>query len=190
MATAVAPGLFKKATDIVMNRTVHSREEHTNRLRKLLLVYSTWNAKWKIELFAETHATQNGPPDDINTTQRLELFAIYLAYLILTHRFISALDPHVLLDSERAALAAAQRVVKLADSFQLHTVIPLRVKLALRIAGSVQSTSHQWLQPPMQHSSDPPRSITPQVFRHWCVILHRSSGEPQTCLELAYPDDD
>ena len=184
MITAVAPGLFHRATDIIMHRSPRPEEPVVHSLHKLLLNYSIWIAKWGDRFTDDTHAMHSRLSDGVSAFEWTDIFATYLLYLALMHRFLSALQPHTLMFTEQAAVAASLRVVKLAEYFQPSGILPLRVGLALRVAGSIQHTTRQWSESRLLYPPAPSRTINPEIFSNWCVLLHRSTGEPMSCMEL------
>ena len=188
MITACAPGLFQRATDIVMNQNLDQKNALESELRGLLLSYSIWNARWgSSDLTSEgvLPERRNGLFDDPSSVKRAEILVRYLAYLALIYRFLSAIQPpHSASLTEQAAMTAASQVIQLAESFRTDLVPTLRVRIALRIAWSIRNTARQWSESQQLHLSDRCGTISPSLFTAWCALLRRATGEPVSCINL------
>lgn len=185
MMTSRAPGLFQRATNIVMNKIYYERHTVVCKFHELLQEYSNWEARWapemRIVVFLEI---QKGILNDPASTRQMEVLVMYLAYLALVNRFLSALQPHTALVTEQAAMAVVCRILRFSAFAQLNAVLTLRVRFAVNVARSVQNTTSQWTESASNQSSDVSGIIEPDIFAAWCSTLGRATGEPLSCIEL------
>lgn len=170
-----APGLFKRATETIMNQQYRQREEVLDELHLLLDNYERWYAEWASELqVPQDPELHNLLHDDLVLLRKVQVLTRYLSYLSLTQRFICAMEPDPASNAELEASTAASQVIRLAESLRSDSVPKLRISNALRIARSIQGTTQQWSSPEVRSSS--PATIAPQIFSAWCSILDRPTG--------------
>ncbi|KAF2469835.1 uncharacterized protein BDR25DRAFT_343509 [Lindgomyces ingoldianus] len=184
MVSACAPGLFKRATEVIMTQQHDQREEIISKLRDLLSNYSRWYTKWNHELrISEAPEEQTAFLNNPTLLQRIGTLTRFLAYLALTNRFLFAMRPDPASGAEEEATRAAARVIQLAELLGADSVPKLRMKIALRIAHSIQETAQDWSNPELQYSQGFFETVEPSLFVAWCSLLGRATGGPVACID-------
>lgn len=177
MISACAPGLFKRATEVIVNQCFDQKEEIVNELAGLLDKYSKWYARWDQELTVGLDFEMQRPLfDDDASLQRAEVFTRSLAFMALTNRFLFALDPDQFSVAENEATSAASRVVQLGESVGTDSVQKLRIRVAMKIAWSILTTTQQWSERELSPLAEQGGTINPQIFSAWCALLGRVTG--------------
>jgi hypothetical protein len=111
--TACAPGLYKRATEAVLQNHVSVQDtEIVNELSALLERYVKWRENWEEGLLRDDF-----PNVDDATLAKAgpTIYPQYLAFWALTNRFLLAVQPHRAPEAENNAINAALRIVEFAE---------------------------------------------------------------------------
>lgn len=183
MISASAPRLFKRATDIIMCRSLEAKKEVLRALHHLSDRYEEWHFVWRADLSIPANLASNEQHENDGLfSKRVGALSRYLSYLSLTQRFIFALAPCSNIEAEFEASRAANLVVNLSGSLPVESLSHLRIRNAWKIADSIQRTTLQFLDAARGREgldrsdySDNAATIGLELFVLWSSVLSRST---------------
>ena len=170
MITACAPGLFRRATKVILqHQTTEESDEIADDLHKMLEKYSAWRRKWEANLLSDDFPVA----DDASLAKAgPTIYPQYLAYWALANRFLLAVQPYRAREAEINAINAALRIIEFNEVRETDSVVDLCRTLSVSIAYSIKKTTLEWTM--QQYNSRESDTIDPAVFLRWNTLLGRT----------------
>ena len=166
MILASVPELFKRVTEAVMQQHLEERIALMARLHILLGDLTAWGAHLRSE--DGTFRTHYARRHYQSTTTR------YLVYTALAYRFLTAIEANSAPVTETKAMETTAYIGQVIESRQLKAASPPALRLAKKIAMSIEATTADWSQPEVTGTSACSGTIEPKVFAYWSSLMGRA----------------
>ncbi|KAK5035413.1 hypothetical protein LTS07_002851 [Exophiala sideris] len=171
MILARAPNLFRSVTKVVVQQRSHPQDELVRSLRDLIDELSKWGARWNKYLPNDSDPETRVRVSSTESARRRHLSTRYLTFLALANRCLCAIEPASGAFAEQNAFDAASAIALSLEVPNLDTVSGLGLKLADRVAQSIQDTAADWSYSMSLRTLSNSQTIDAETFSSWCVLL-------------------
>ena len=173
MILARAPSLFRRVTNVVRQPDSRPQDQLVNCLRDLIDRLSKWRFRWEKYLANDSDPEPGSGLSSAHSVRRQYLLTRCLTYLALAYRFLCAIESTLGALAERNALEAASDIALVSQTHDLDTVSGLGLRLADKVAQSIQGTAADWSYSMSLRTSSNSQTIDAATFSSWCALLGR-----------------
>ncbi|KAI1629232.1 hypothetical protein EDD37DRAFT_644991 [Exophiala viscosa] len=173
MILARAPDLFRKVTEVVAQQRLQPQDQLVNCLRGLINALSNWADYWEKHLSNDGDSETRTGLSSTESARGRYLLTRYLTFLALANRFLCAIEPTLGAIAERNALEAASEIAFVSQTHDLDTVSGLGLRLADKVAQSIQDSAADWSYSMSLRTLSESRTINVETFSSWCALLGR-----------------